>query len=65
MALLAAVVTRTSLKSLDEASVAIVSAAFNDLMDRGYSRSEIESVFRRFRKNLMDRPADFSSNGKG
>jgi hypothetical protein len=63
MALLAAVVTRTSLKQLDETSVAIVSAAFNDLIDRGYSRSEIEGVFRRFRKMLVPRP-DFGSKDK-
>jgi hypothetical protein len=64
MALLAAVVTQTSLKSLDQASVAIVVAAFNDLMQRGYERSEIEAVFRRFRKMLVARP-DFGSNENG
>jgi hypothetical protein len=64
MALLAAVVTRTSLKSLDEASVAIAIAAFNDLIERGYERSEIEAVFRRFRKSLVAQP-DFASNEKG
>ena len=61
MALLAAVVTRISLKQLDADSVAIVTAAFSDLMSRGYERSEIESVFRRFRKLLKPRP-DIASN---
>jgi hypothetical protein len=61
MALLAAVVTRISAKQLDEASVAIVTAAFSDLMSRGYERSQIEAVFRRFRKLLKPRP-DISSN---
>ncbi len=63
MALLAAVVTRIGLKSLDEASVAIVTAAFSDLIERGYERSEIEAVFRRFRKMFVARP-DFASNEK-
>jgi hypothetical protein len=52
MALLAAVVTQTSLKSFDAASVSIVTAAFADLEQRGYARSEIEAVFRRIRKML-------------
>jgi hypothetical protein len=61
MALLAAVVTQTSLKSFDAVSVSIVTAAFADLQERGYERSEIEAVFRRFRKMLVSRP-DFASN---
>jgi hypothetical protein len=64
MALLAAVATRSSEDGFDALSAAIVSAAFADLTSRGYSRSEIEAVFRRFRKNLMVRPADFASNDK-
>jgi hypothetical protein len=62
MALLAAVVTQTSLKSFDAASVAIVTAAFADLQLRGYERSEIEAVFKRFRKLLRSMP-DLASNG--
>jgi hypothetical protein len=61
MALLAAVVTQTSLKAFDAASVSIVTAAFADLEQRGYSRREIEAVFKRFRKLLVARP-DFASN---
>ncbi|WP_159011758.1 hypothetical protein [Bradyrhizobium sp. S69] len=61
MALLAAVVTQTSLKAFDAASVSIVTAAFADLQERGYERSEIEAVFKRFRKMLVARP-DFVSN---
>jgi hypothetical protein len=64
MALLAAVVTQTSLKAFDAASVSIVTAAFADLQERGYSRSEIEAVFRRFRKMLVARP-NFVSNENG
>jgi hypothetical protein len=64
MALLAAVVTQTSLKAFDAMSVSIVTAAFADLQDRGYSRSEIEAVFKRFRKMLIARP-DFASNKNG
>jgi hypothetical protein len=64
MALLAAVVTQANLKSFDAASVSIVTAAFADLQERGYSRSEIEAVFRRFRKMLVSRP-DFVSNENG
>jgi hypothetical protein len=63
MALLAAVVTRTTEKQLDTESVAIVIAAFKDLMTRGYERSEIEAVFRRFRKMLHVRP-DLPLDGK-
>jgi hypothetical protein len=63
MALLAAVVTQTSLKSFDAASVSIVTAAFADLEQRGYERSEIEAVFRRIRKMLVSQP-DFVSNEK-
>jgi hypothetical protein len=63
MALLAAVVTQTSLKSFDAASVSIVTAAFADLEQRGYARSEIEAVFRRIRKMLVSQP-DFVSNEK-
>ena len=61
MALLAAVATRPKQLGFDPASAGIVSAAFDDLVDRGYSRTEIEAVFRRFRKNLMSMP-DFVSN---
>jgi hypothetical protein len=64
MALLAAVVRQTSMKAFDAASVSIVTAAFADLQDRGYSRSEIEAVFKRFRKMLVARP-DFASNKNG
>jgi hypothetical protein len=64
MALLAAVATRTSESGFDPASVAIVSSAFADLVDRGYSRTEIEAVFRRIRKKLMPAP-DFGSNENG
>ena len=56
MALLAAVVTRTSLKQLDEASVAIVTAAFNDLLSRGYERGEIRGDFQTVQKMLVPRP---------
>jgi len=61
MALLAAVATRPKELGFDPASAGIVSAAFDDLVHRGYSRTEIEAVFRRFRKNLMSMP-DFVSN---
>jgi hypothetical protein len=61
MALLSAVVTQTSAKAFDAASVSIVTAAFADLQERGYERSEIEAVFRRFRKLLVARLA-FASN---
>jgi hypothetical protein len=64
MALLAAVVTQTSLKAFDAMSVSIVTAALTDLEQRGYERREIEAVFRRFRKMLVARP-DFASNDKG
>jgi hypothetical protein len=52
LALLAAVATMPSAGSLDAGSVAIVDRAFSDLISRGYERSEIEQVFRRFRKKL-------------
>lgn len=61
MALLAAVATRSPEQGFDALSAGIVSSAFADLVDRGYSRSEIEAVFRRIRKNLMPAP-DFGSN---
>jgi hypothetical protein len=61
MALLAAAVTRLNLKQLDADSVSIITAAFSDLMERGYERSEIEAVFRRFRKMMKPRP-DIASN---
>jgi hypothetical protein len=60
MALLAAVATRSKELGFDPDSAGIVSSAFDDLVSRGYSRTEIESVFRRFRKNLMS--PDFVSN---
>jgi hypothetical protein len=65
MALLAAVVTRTSSKTFDADSVAIVSAAFSDLISRGYERSEIEAVFKRFRKMLVSRQDPGTSNNNG
>jgi hypothetical protein len=64
MALLVAVATRSSETGFDPVSAGIVSSAFSDLISRGYSRSEIESVFKRFRKNFMVRP-DYASNDKG
>ena len=53
LALLAAVVTMPSSTSLDAGSVAIVDRAFADLINCGYERSEIEAVFRQFRKKLL------------
>jgi hypothetical protein len=52
MALLAAVATQNAETGFDPASVGIVSAAFADLIQRGYARNEIEAVFRRIRKKL-------------
>jgi hypothetical protein len=63
LALLAAVATQPAGTVLDAGSVSIVSAAFADLIARGYQRSEIEKVFRRFRKKLNIRP-DFTPTGK-
>jgi hypothetical protein len=52
LALLAAVV-KSKNEDLDAGSVAIIAAAFDDLVARGFARSEIENVFRRFRKKLV------------
>jgi hypothetical protein len=52
LALLAAVATWPKGSSFDAESVGIVAVAFNDLIDRGYDRNEIELVFKRFRSKL-------------
>jgi hypothetical protein len=51
LALLAAVVTSTN-DGIDAGSLRVVQFAFDDLISRGFSRSEIEAVFRRFRVKL-------------
>lgn len=51
LALLAAVVT-SGAADIDAGSVRVVQAAFDDLISRGYSRNEVEAVFRRFRTKL-------------
>ena len=63
MALLAAVAGRSAELGFDPDSAGIVSSAFADLVSRGYSRSEIEAVFRRIRKSLVVSPV-FTSDEK-
>lgn len=62
MALLAAVATTARSEGFDDMSAGIISAAFADLTSRGYDRSEIEAVFRRFRKMLSGARPDIASN---
>jgi IS5 family transposase len=64
LALLAAVATWPKQSSFDPASVGIVSAAFGDLISRGYDRHEIEQVFKRFRSKLYVAPDLGTSNDK-
>jgi hypothetical protein len=62
LALLTAVATWPKGLSFDPASIAIVVAAFDDLIARGFDRREIEQVFKRFRKNLYVSPDHGTSN---
>jgi hypothetical protein len=62
LALLSAVATWPTGTSFDPASIGIVSAAFNDLIQRGFDRHETEAVFKRFRKNLYIVPDHGSTN---
>jgi hypothetical protein len=64
LALLAAVATKAAGYTFDPDSVSIIADAFADLINRGYERSEIEAVFRRFRKNLYVAP-EFTTNENG
>jgi hypothetical protein len=65
LALLSAVATWPKGSSFDVESVGIVAAAFNDLIDRGYDRHEIELVFKRFRSKLCVSPDLGTSNENG
>jgi len=46
----------------DPDSIGIVAAAFDDLIERGFDRHEIEQVFRRFRSKLHVAPDLGTSN---
>jgi hypothetical protein len=65
LALLSAVATQSRDVGFDPASVRIVAAAFDDLIQRGFDRAEIEAVFKRFRKNLYVSPDLGTSNDNG
>jgi hypothetical protein len=65
LALLSAVAKWPKGASFDPASVGIVAAAFDDLIDRGFDRHEIEQVFRRFRSKLNVAPNLATSNNNG
>jgi hypothetical protein len=39
---------------LDDDTAKIVNIAFADLTSRGYDRREIEAVFRRFKRNVVE-----------
>jgi hypothetical protein len=62
LALLSAVATWPKGSSFDAESVGIIAAAFNDLIERGYDRHEIELVFKRFRSKLCVSPDLGTSN---
>jgi hypothetical protein len=51
MALLAAAVKITK-DELDAGSIRLITIAFDDLVSRGYSRSEVENVFRRIKRRI-------------
>lgn len=53
LALLSAVVSLTK-HELDGITAKIVNRAFVDLTSRGYDRCEIEAVFRRFKRKVVD-----------
>jgi hypothetical protein len=65
LSLLSAVAKWPRGSSFDLASVGIVAAAFDDLIERGFDRHEIELVFRRFRSKLYATPDPGTSNNNG
>jgi hypothetical protein len=52
MSLLTAAVKMTN-GEIDAGSIKIICLAFDDLISRGYSRSEIEAVFRRIKRRIV------------
>jgi hypothetical protein len=55
MSLLAAAMKMTK-GEIDAGSIKLICLAFDDLVSRGYSRSEVEAVFRRIKRRACDLP---------